>query len=995
MPYSNVEIKGFAGLYLQANSFSVPDGALEDGENIIISKDNKISKTRGNYQYFDPSSDTLNNLFVYQDKIIAAMSDKLRYFTDTGTAPNLTGSATTLTGATVSITAPRVSRSVLSNNNLYFTTDNGPLKLEAYNGSVFQAGAPPGLDLRGVFSPVNGVIGNDTSVAYRLIFGRRDANDNLILGAPSDILVLTNAPVTLAPWSRVANVVTVTSSNHGLSAGMSVDISTSASGTPDVVTGAYTITAVTTSTFSFAETAADSTGTLTWAATRGVRLEYSIPSDITSTTEGYFVQIYRSSQTASATASPSSDFKLVDELKLTAAQITARVGFYDDEIDDLLLGAELYTNPNSREGELQANYRPPLCEDMTLYKGMVIYGNCTTRHLLDISVLDSTSMANGDFVEIKIGGTTRRYVARTGVGNSTVSAESVSGTGTVTITYTSHGLVNGDTVYISNVTGTVPEGSYVVSGVAANTFDITSPGNSATALDFEGVTDGTYNIFQLDIASLSIAVQLRRTAQGLVRAINRDASSLVYASYSSLITDIPGKIRLIAKGFGDAIYLRANTTTAGEAFSPVFPDSFASGDQVYSRNESQPHTFYASKVNEPEAVPIVNNNPTGSRNKDLLRVVALRDSMIVLKEDGVFRVTGDTPTSLSITILDNTVFCVAPSSVQVLNNQVIFLSNQGVCLVTESSVQIISRKIEDVIQPIVGLDEISTETSGIAYESERVYLLTTIRPNETVAGVTYIYNVLNDSWTTTTTLFKQGLVGPNDIMYMISTGNRVLKERKDHTKIDYCGQNTPITVTSVIDGDTAVISSTTVPQHGDIIIKGDVLNRVSTATSAGGTSYLIEFERAHNLSAADSLQLYESYQSRIKLAPFHAGAVGRMKQFSQVQIHMRDNSISELEIAFTGYTFGGSESVTWIGDEVLSEGGWGSQPWGFFGWGQQELLNLTYNTTNAPVIRVYVPKFQQRDTFIQPILTHTQAGEPLSIQAIAFALRGYAERVSK
>jgi hypothetical protein len=989
--YNYPEIKNFDGLYLQANSFKVPDGAFEEASNVVISKDGIVSKRRGFYQYYDPSASVFNNLFNYQNKLLAVFANKISYFSDTGSSPNLTGSITDLTGATVAVTGTRKSRGTQNNNNFYFTTDNGVLKLEAYNSAVSKAGTPPATDLRVDFLSSSGPIGGDTQVAWRIVFGKRDANDNLLLGAPGDIVALTNTPQTAVSWSRAANVVTVTNTGHGLAAGMIIIVSNSTGATP-VPSGTFVVVSATATTFTFADTAANSSGVLDYTATRAARLEASVPSEITSTSENYFVQIYRTSQSGDSAVEPEANFKLVDERILTSAEITNRVLFYNDEVDDILLGAELYTNQNSREGELQANDRPPLCEDITLYKNHVIYGNCRTRHNLSFSLISTDNINAGDIFQIKIGSTTLSYVVRTGVGNETVKAESVSGTTTITITYTAHGFSNGDTVYISRVTGTLPEGTYTVSGVAANTFVITSTGNSASDLDFQGLTNGTNPIFTLDTATFP--VNLRKTAQNLVKAINRDPNSLVYARYTSGIEDVPGQMRLQAKGFTDAIYIKASTANMGADFFPVLPTSFAAGTQVYSRNDSLPHAFYVSKLGESEAVPLLNFFPAGARSKALLRVAALRDSLILVKEDGVFRVTGDSVENFFITVLDSTVFCMAPNSLDIINNQVIFLSNQGVCLVTENAVQIVSRKIDDVIQPIIGKANVATETAGVAYETERLYLLSTILPNDTTNTVVYVYNVLNDSWTTWDTLFKGGVIGPSDNLYVISSAGKLAKERKLQTKIDYTDQNFPVTVVSVAsDKLSAVINAgAATPEVGDILIKSDVISKIMAVTPTGA-DFEVDFDLETNLLTADSVILYSKYDVSLKLAPMHGGLVGRMKQFAQMQIHFRDGSVSELFISFTGQTYGGSEQVTW--QSQITNAGWGNAPWGFFPWGMDNGIDLTFSTQPAPVCRIYVPRFQQRNTFLQPVIEHKRAGEPLAIQAVSYAIRAYGERVSK
>lgn len=968
---------------------------------MVLSKDYRINKRRGFYQYYDPSSLTLNALSLFQSKLIATFADRVAYFTDTGTSPNYTGTKTDLSGSIVAVSGGRISRSMQANKNFYFTTNNGVLKLENYNGTVQKSGTPPALDLRGTFLTQNGVIGGDTQVAWRIVYGRRDANDNLLLGAPSDILTLTNAKTTGSAWTRATNVVTVTAASHNLTTGMTITVSNAAGGTPNVAAGTYTVTVLTTSTFTFAETAANTSGTLDWTATRRPRLEFSVPTEITSTTDGYFYQLYRSSQSLTSSTTPFNDFKLVDEQKLTSANISAKLVFYEDDTDNLILGAELYTNPNSREGELQANDRAPLCDDIVIYKNHAIYAKCTTRGLINLQTVDPSAMVSADFVEVKVGATTRRYVARTNVANENTKCTSVTGTTTIVVTYNSHGLVTGDTVYISRVTGTVTEGTYTLTASTANTFTfVATVGQTATDLDFMGVTNGTYNIFQLVNASGSVSVNLSKTAKGLVKAINRDASSLVYARYTSGTTDIPGKIVIQAKGFDGTVYLRANTDTAGGLFNPTLPSSFASGDQVYSRADDQPNAFYVAKVGEPEAVPLTNLFTAGARNQDLCRVVALRDSLIIIKTDGVFRMTGDAVTNFTITALDNTVFCTAPNSVALINNQVCYLSNQGVCLVNESSVQITSRVIEDVIQPILGLSTLSSETAALAYESERFYILSTLMPSGVSASVVYTYNNQNQSWVTWDTTFKAGVLGPNDTLYVITTANKIAKERKNQSLIDYCGQNYPVTVTSVASSKlSAVISTGSItPTVGDTLVKGGVFSKIKAVSGSGG-AFTVTFDRQTNILAADAVTLYSGFTSEVKLSPFHAGLVGRAKQFSQMQIHMRENGMSSCSIAFTGYTFGGSEVTNWRQDQIkdgaaAAAGGWGNEPWGFFDWGEDDATSLKLSTTAAPVIRIYIPRFQQRGTFIQPIITHINAGEGMDLQAMSFAVRSYQERVT-
>lgn len=1107
MAYSYLEIKDFAGLYSQKNTFTLPDGALEELINCVVSKDATITKIRGRYTYYDPGPDTLNNLFFYNNTLVGCFTDKLGTFADTGSAPNETGNRSLLTGATVAVTGTRVSRSAESNKNLYFTTDNGVLKLESTTSAIYGAGVPPALDIRGRFLETDlaasGVINGDNQVAYRVIFGRRDSNDNLLLSAPSEVLTLTNAKVLASAYSRSGGgpyTVTVTTATaHGLTSGQSLTFS-NASDTDANGTYTITVTAPTTFTYSVAGDPG-ATGTVDYVVSRRPRLEWTIPSEINSVSDAYFFQLYRTDQSLDDATPPEFNFRLVEERTLTSAEITNGIVFYDDILVDAIIDGnpQLYTNPNSREGEAQANDRPPQCDDIVLYKNHLIYGGCTARQLQTLQVIDPTDFANGGFLEIRLGssatGTTRRYYARSAdsltvvtVGNSTVPATTVTNSAGLLITYTAHGLQDDETVFISNVVaGSLASGKYYVVNRNANDFQIAATmGGSAIAhngetdLDFEGVdtpngvaasgvawtrtsnvvtvtstahgllagdrikvtaaaggtlttgvdytltsvTANTFtfantaaddtsgntldytaiiNMFQVDEATTTsgYATTVQRTAEGIVRAINRDEVGGLYARYLSFPEDAPGKIAVFSKSFTDPLYFRTNSSAVGAAFTPVLPGSFSSGTQVFSRQSDLPNVLFTSKTGEPEAVPLANQFPVGARNKAILRLAALRDSVIIIKEDGVFRLNGDSPSNFSVTPIDTTVFCLSPSSVAVINNTVIFLSNSGVVQVTDSSVQIISRKIEDPLTAVLGVSTLSAETSSLGYESDRYYMLSTVAPNQSTRTRTYLYNVLNETWSTSDKLFKQGAVGPGDTLFLIDSDGNIAKQRKNNTRIDFCDQNYTLTVTSVAADlmSAVVVSSDTAPEDGDVIVKNNAFNRIKTSTFLGGASYTVTFEQNTGLSAADSLIIYKGFTSVIKFAPIHAGRVGNMKQFAQMLLHQRDESISRLSVVFAGPIYGGSEEIIWrsssISPSTSSTEGWGDEPWGFFGWGEEDIVNLQFNTQPAPIIRIFIPLFAQRNAFIQPLLTHRSAGEGLNLQSMTLAVRAYQERETR
>lgn len=1007
------EIRKFSGLFLQKNSFNAPDGAMEQAMNLAIEEDDRIVKLRAFYEYFAPGTGTLNNLFKYQNRLLLAYNDKLTYVTETGAAPNTVGTDTTLTGRAVSLT-DRVARFAEASSNCYMTSDDGVLKIDAFNGKVFEAGVPPGLDLQATWLPaVTGFLSgeptagvpNSSAVGYRLLFGRTDANSMRLLGAPSDFLTVTNSVITARPYTSAVDggggyMVTVTSPNHQLTVGSTIFVKAT-----DVdADGERVICGVTdANTFCFLTTLDPASGTLDYSASRNVRIEASIPDEIDTVDDGYFVRVYRSRIAVSLDPVPDTNYTLVEERMLTASEIANHLLVYDDVTVDVLVESQprLYTNP-TEEGELQANMRPPKCEDLTIFKDCLIAAGVRSRHILNLSLVDVGVLADGDYFEVKLGGVTRRYVCRQGAGNTTISSPASYAGSTVTVTSAAHNLLSGDTVQVGNAVGVgaLPSGQYVVSAVpTADTFQFSFVGGtSLERIEFQGVKDASnYFIFTL-YTSGSVARNLAVTARGFVKAINRDGSAPFYGRYVSGIDSTPGLIRIDAEDFGGAIYVRANGTAEGTAFSPELPSSFASGTQVYSQDEDQPHVAMCSKPGESEAFPIDNDIKVGEKNGRILRALALRDSVIFLKTDGVYRMTGDNPSNFDVTPIDTTAICIAASSAVLLNNQVYFLSNQGVCVVTESAVTVISReRIEDVITPIVGKSAISSETAGIAYESNRTYRLSTIGPNDDARTVCYVFNFVTNAWTQQEKLFKQGLVGPNDRLYIIGTDNKLYKERKDYKRTDHCGQHHATTITSVSADKKVVVIQSLVhaPGEGDAILYNDTINRVKSVVDNLFGSYTVTFRRPTNLVAATTPLIYEAYDSVGVFTPFHAGQVGLMKLFSKIHFHTRSRSVSRLTVSFSGYTYGGSAVTEWEAEEIEQGSGWGNFPWGYEPFGEADTTNIETETKPALPIRILVPLYQQRNTYLKIAFRHSEAGESIDIQALVLVVRAYKERVSK
>lgn len=796
--------------------------------------------------------------------------------------------------------------------SLYWGANEGLHKIETTVGPVRKAGVPPALDTDAYISGTSGGVAPNSQAAYRVVFGRKDANAITHLSAPSDVVLVanTNRSSTTLSLATGTNVLTVTDSGNGLSNGDIIYLYNVVSNDSPADGSSVAVTGVTGTTFTFdfddLGVAPSGVTSLEYGTRKTGTVYASIPSEITSTE--YFYQVYRS-ESVDAAVIPDARYKLVEQVQLTAADIARGFVVYVDELPFEIIqsNAELYTNP-TQEGEAQANNRPPLFTDMAEFKGFTFFANCTAYRQLALSLIATSALANGD--TITIAGTTyvfRGNATNVSVGNDITTSACTVGSGVVTVTQVAHGLASNDVIYLIETSGILlAAGLYTITVTGADTFTFgTGATGSSGTVTYEGRSNqaGARLVTLTEPSSTAadtIAESIDFTARSLVKAVNRDSSNALYAQYVSGVDESPGRILLTAKALDESSFAAtASSTTVGGCFSPSLPTS---GTSVDDFQDEAANALFCSKYLEAEAVPIVNRFPVGSQDAAILRVVALRDSLIIMKEDGVFRLNGDSISNFSVTALDTTVILKAVRSVVVLNNAVFGLTNQGVVQVTDTSVKIISRAIEPLLTGVLGEATLNSSTAGIAYESERLYILTTLEPN---AGQTaYIYNYLTDAWTTwdgTALAFSGYVSNISDKVAHVFASDRkdIIAERKQQTKIDFSGQDLAAQIElKRISNMTATAGDTTVciqvpEDHG--IIVGDVLTISGADTTLAATF-------TSGASAIEGLRTVTSVTD--KIVCFAAGENGLS---STVGSAYWQRGISELSL--TADTTSGSKNV--------------------------------------------------------------------------------------
>ena len=176
------------GLYTFPNLLSeVPPGAMTIASNVNIDRP-QVAETRRGFEFYGTTlSSRAIKGYNYDNTLIwYLLNGTLVYDSDgNGTWVAYAGSFFPPSGSFIFSTQ--------SSGNFYFTTNNGVYKLDSVTGTPRLAGAPPALDLQGAISGAGNAVTNNSQVMYQVVFGYIDVNNNLILGAPSEFLFVSNS----------------------------------------------------------------------------------------------------------------------------------------------------------------------------------------------------------------------------------------------------------------------------------------------------------------------------------------------------------------------------------------------------------------------------------------------------------------------------------------------------------------------------------------------------------------------------------------------------------------------------------------------------------------------------------------------------------------------------------------------------------------------------------------------------------------------------------
>lgn len=444
------------------------------------------------------------------------------------------------------------------------------------------------------------------------------------------------------------------------------------------------------------------------------------------------------------------------------------------------LGEALYTNPG-QQGALGAKYPPPLAAEVAQWNGITWYGNTFSKHRAQVTI---TNVAGSQDV------TTVDAANRTGLLGAITSAPILTGTttsGSAVITAVSDDiepLLRVGMFITDNTTGPATAGTAFpadttilswATGGAPGTVDITCSAN-ATASGSRNVylgdvvTVGGRNFYAwaqdevwspdavfgggrrvFGVASTAITATGRNayTAQTLAAAINYEA---IYDStwrlrarvlgepyvYSSTVT-APSTVLIEEIGVGGSSFTVSSSDSA--AFSPSLP--------VTSDNDEGPGLLWYSEPDEPEAVPLPNFFRVGNLSEPILALTPLRDSLLVWKRDGLFRVTGTAPDGWRVDPIDNHVRLLASTCVDVMEGDVYAWTDHGIVRATETGVELVSQPIDQTLKAyarsIVDQDVLPNDSFVTCWRHEKLVLVG-VPFEEGGTGYVYAMSTVTGAW---------------------------------------------------------------------------------------------------------------------------------------------------------------------------------------------------------------------------------------------------------
>lgn len=469
------------------------------------------------------------------------------------------------------------------------------------------------------------------------------------------------------------------------------------------------------------------------------------------------------------------------------------------------------------------------------------------------------------------------------------------------------------------------------------------------------------------------ALAIEETVESLIEAVNNNSDCKCYAFYSSSDTDIPGKFTLQARDKNeDNITVTSSVPTA---FYPAL-------DNQKTVSEENKNRVYFSKPQQPEAVPILNYIDVGSANYDIKRIVALRDSLFILKSDGIYRISGETASSFTCKLFDGTTKIIATETAVAFNNMVYAVADQGIITISETGVSIISMPIENDLFELSEYANFATLSFAVAYGSDRKYILfVPTKPDDTTCTQAFIYNSYTNSFVRWDMSRSCGVVRPNEEkqgeLFLGTIDGVTYIERKTFTIEDYCDDEYQVTITASSEYQVTLASIPPEVQVGFTIRQGRYSSIIEAIDSDTKTLTLSN----NSLYELDDATIYTPIRKTIEWFPITCNNPSFFKHFREITFMFLEARFRNLSFTVYSDSSPDSESTEIVATSLgaWGYGGWGNLPWGGDVGGRQ-------------AIRSYIPLEKSRCRWLDLSLTSNQAFTQFAVSGISLMYSLASER---
>lgn len=509
-----------------------------------------------------------------------------------------------------------------------------------------------------------------------------------------------------------------------------------------------------------------------------------------------------------------------------------------------------------------------------------------------------------------------------------------------------------------------------VSGMfLGNPFSATYTGKAS-----EDAANGEFAV----ITSGTPSQNITDTANSLIRVINYDESIPVHAILLSSTTDLPGQI-LLEADYPSLDLFNITTPDHPDAFDPTLTD-------VESEINTLNNGIYVSKAGQLEAIPATNLLRAGDSSADILRVVPLRDYVIVLKTDGIYKIQGLTPNGLVCNPFDLTTKIIGADTAVSLNSGVWMLSNQGVVSISDGGVDAKSIPIDDQLNRLIGsfLDALTEVSFAVGYESDRKYILSVPNNDNPFTQTQYVFNYVTNSWTTWERNLRYAFVHSSEGKLYISRAddeeNGVSKERKTATYQDYVDESIPAEIAAVISGTVLELASVSGVEEGDILYQ-----------SASIFSPILDVDLESNQLTVQSdlewevgdVEILKAFEARVTWKQVFGDNPAFVRQYSEGLALFKNTRFNEATLSFeTDFSSDLDELMIF---------GTGNGLWGLFNWGE-----IPWGGTVLPSnIRFYIPQEKQLGSYLIPTLRIKQGYSDFKFQGLSISYSNVSQEVGR